>query len=86
LKYGLTKEQYDALVEAAGGTCQICGVAFGDEFHVDHCHETGLVRGLLCRRCNYALGWMDDSPPRLLAAYMYLKAAGIAEDDWRHRG
>ena len=85
-KYRLTAEQYRALVKNAAGRCAICDFAFGDDFHVDHCHETGAVRGLLCNRCNYGLGWLDDSPPRVLAAYMYLKANGKSDTDWRHRG
>ena len=84
-KYGLTQDELDAFIAAADGRCQICDHEFGDDFAIDHCHETGLVRGVLCRRCNVALGWMDDSPPRLLAAYLYLKASGKTDADWRHR-
>ena len=84
-KYQLSAHQLVELIKSANGHCAICDVAFGDEFHVDHCHETGAVRALLCKRCNLALGWFDDSPPRVLAAYMYLKGHGKADDDWQHR-
>jgi hypothetical protein len=84
-KYGLTAEDFAKLHEAAGGRCPICDVELGEDYHIDHCHETGLVRGLLCKRCNLALGWFDDSPPRVLAAYMYLKANGKDDSDWAHR-
>lgn len=76
LKYGLTENQVAAFVEQARGRCLICDVAFGDDFHVDHCHDTGLVRGLLCKRCNFGLGWFEDDPARLLSAYVYLTASG----------
>lgn len=84
-KYGLTREQLKELIERSGGRCAICDIDFDTKFQVDHCHETGLVRALLCQRCNIALGWFDDSPPRVLAAYMYLKAHGKSDDDWVNR-
>ena len=75
-KYGLTSEQLSALQAAAQGRCGICDVEFGEDFHVDHCHETGLVRGLLCPRCNKGIGWLNDDPAAVLSAYFYLKASG----------
>lgn len=56
-KYGITKEQYAKLYVAQGGKCYICRRANGrtKRLAVDHNHETGQVRGLLCRRCNYDL-------------------------------
>jgi hypothetical protein len=77
-KYGLTRTQLAELVATAQGHCQICDVEFGDDFHVDHCHETGLVRGLLCRGCNVGIGNMRDNPATLLSAYFYLRASGRA--------
>lgn len=59
-----------ALLARSDGTCEICG----DEADlvVDHCHKDDHVRGLLCRDCNLALGFMQDNPDRLLAAVAYL--------------
>lgn len=60
-KYKMTPEEYDRMYEAQGGKCGICekqGVPQGmpgEKLVVDHDHETGLVRGLLCYQCNYAL-------------------------------
>ena len=57
-KYGMTLEDYERMFEAQGGVCAICGEARPEErtLHVDHDHETGVIRGLLCFRCNNALG------------------------------
>ena len=80
-KYGVTLEQYDAMLAAQGGVCAICGTsepkgkrgAFGPTFSVDHCHTTGKIRGLLCGLCNPALGAFGDSVERLRAAISYLE-------------
>jgi RNA polymerase-binding transcription factor DksA len=57
-KYGITIADYERMLEAQGGVCAICGEARPEErtLHVDHDHETGVIRGLLCFRCNNALG------------------------------
>ena len=56
-KYGMTIEEYDAMLEAQGGGCYICGRPPREDIslHVDHAHSTGRVRGILCFRCNNAL-------------------------------
>lgn len=79
-KYGLTREEYLALHVAQGGVCAICGRAetmrsSGDgvrELAVDHDHETGRVRALLCASCNAGLGHFRDAPALLTAASRYL--------------
>ena len=65
--YGITLEEYDSLLSQQNNVCGICGkaetrMAKGGvrELSVDHCHETGRVRGLLCNKCNIALGHFDD--------------------------
>ena len=71
-KYGLTPEQYSALVDAQCGQCAICGR--GDEYLcVDHSHSAGIVRGLLCHGCNKAVGFLHDSPDLLRKAANYLE-------------
>ena len=71
--YGLSIEGFNALVAAQNGRCAICfEVPTGRGFHVDHCHLTGQIRGLLCRGCNLALGNMKDDPVRLKRAADYL--------------
>jgi len=70
-KYGLTEAQYDAMLASQGGLCAICRVR--PAAHVDHDHETGRVRSLLCFNCNGALGHMLDNPGWLMAAMEYLE-------------
>jgi hypothetical protein len=73
-EYGLTLDEYRAMELAQDGGCAICGEpALPDEWlNVDHDHETGDVRGLLCRACNHGLGNFRDEPARLKAAMRYL--------------
>lgn len=74
--YGMDQGEYDDLFDAQGGKCAICG---GHEesvlLSVDHNHETGEVRGLLCRPCNSALGFFKDDPALVESALAYLKEA-----------
>lgn len=65
-KYGITHEQYEEMFQAQGGLCAICGnppadpgTNHGFRLKVDHDHETGVVRGLLCNSCNLRLGWVE---------------------------
>ena len=73
-KYDLSVEQYDEMLAAQGGGCAICGRPPRDDIalHVDHCHETGRVRGLTCFRCNNALGDFNDDRQLLAQASAYL--------------
>lgn len=61
--YGITPDEVSALRTAQDNRCAICGTddpkGRGD-FHVDHCHETGRVRGLLCHKCNFRLGIVES--------------------------
>jgi hypothetical protein len=72
--YGMSIEQFDAMLEAQGGACAICRQPRPDErtLHVDHDHATGAIRGLLCFKCNNALGDFDDSLDLFTAATNYL--------------
>ena len=69
-KYGLTLEGFDALLASQGGGCAICGRIGAD--NVDHDHETGEVRGILCFKCNVAIGLLDEDARRALSAGAYL--------------
>lgn len=77
--YGLTEKAYAALLAAQCGECAICRAPCaqfkrGEPLHVDHDHETGQVRGLLCSPCNLTLGHFNDDPERLERAAEYLRA------------
>ncbi|MET9118004.1 endonuclease VII domain-containing protein [Streptomyces longwoodensis] len=73
-QYGITESDRDALVASQGGVCCICLAAVPE--HVDHCHETGRVRGVLCFSCNAALGQFKDRPDAIRRAAAYVE--GIA--------
>lgn len=83
-KYGVTLADYQAMLESQGGNCAIChspeAEQFKGVFHVDHCHTTGAVRGLLCRGCNHMLGVVGDAPEKLLRAIKYLKGPQVAAE------
>ncbi|MEU9650129.1 endonuclease VII domain-containing protein [Streptomyces sp. NPDC048110] len=73
-QYGITEAERDALITSQGGVCCICLAA--PAAHVDHCHETGRVRGVLCFSCNAALGQFKDRPDAIRRAAAYVE--GIA--------
>lgn len=78
-RYGITVEQYDEILENQSSRCCICGIHnddLSDSLCVDHDHNTGKVRGLLCRPCNLALGNMRDNPKLLHKAAEYLEDRG----------
>ena len=74
--YGITLEDYDKMYEQQDGCCAICGTTEPggrwNHFAVDHNHETGAVRELLCQNCNTALGLFQDSSRILHLAANYL--------------
>lgn len=74
-RYGIPIEEQRRLRASAAGLCQICGEPdpLGRRLALDHCHETGKARGMLCGLCNRGLGWFQDSPERLSAAIAYLE-------------
>jgi hypothetical protein len=76
-RYGIEENDYDALLARQGGRCAICDATEpGGQrrvFSVDHDHMTGLVRGLLCGNCNFALGHFKDRPDLLERAVEYLR-------------
>ena len=84
-KYGIGLEEFNAMYKAQGGCCAICKTDKNDfrvtsrqhyRFAVDHCHETGKVRGLLCNACNRGIGFLKDDADLLEAAASYLRSGG----------
>lgn len=78
-RFGLTLGDYKALLKAQDSRCAICGsrdpkMSTTKNLHVDHCHTTGRVRGLLCNNCNRGLGYFGDNFASLEAAAAYLRS------------
>lgn len=84
-KYGITIEEYDAMLLTQGGRCAICsttdpgGASTRGNFHVDHDHATGRVRGLLCFKCNTTLAVWGDDEAGILRVLAYLRQASAPE-------
>ena len=70
-RYGITLAQYEQMYEEQRGECYICSKS--NKLFVDHCHETGQVRGLLCHHCNLVLGHAFDNPHILRLAAIYIE-------------
>ena len=78
LSYGLTIDDVQTMLNQQGGNCATCESAFVGQPHIDHCHTTGKVRGLLCGPCNRALGMVKDQVDVLLRMVDYLRAGDRA--------
>lgn len=72
-KYGLTLEEYNSLLDSQDGVCAVCGGPNKRAMVIDHDHETGEIRGLLCDSCNRGLGFFSDDPDLLSKASEYLR-------------
>lgn len=77
--YGITEVEYELLLESQHGVCAACGKSETAKFRnslamlsVDHCHETGKARGLLCHRCNRVLGHIGEDPEVLRGLLRYI--------------
>lgn len=80
-RHGLTRQTYTRLLDVQKNCCAICrkppGIGSHDGLHIDHCHKTGQIRGLLCRWCNQALGHAGDDLESLLRFVNYLRRTTI---------
>jgi Recombination endonuclease VII len=87
-RYGLSEDQYSILTAAA--RCSVCGEDGSDYqkgLHVDHCHDTHVVRGMLCQRCNFLAGFVKDTGIELVAAvqeYLAGKHLKLIPENERH--
>lgn len=75
-RYGITPERYDELFQIQGGKCHLCGDPPESNRRpcVDHAHSTGVVRALLCDRCNAGLGAFRDNPELMRRAAAFVSA------------
>ena len=73
-KYGITLDEYEDLLTVQNNKCAICGTPepTGYNWHVDHCHKTGSVRGILCSKCNQALGLVNENIEILKSMEKYI--------------
>ncbi len=76
-KYGLTEAEADSLVALQKGLCAICSDR--EPEHIDHCHDSGAVRGALCLGCNTGMGLLGDDPGVIRRAAAYLEGSLVAE-------
>ena len=72
-KYGLTIDEFEFLRVVQGDRCAICNELDPAGLHIDHDHETGSIRGLLCGKCNKAIGLLREEPALFDAASRYLQ-------------
>lgn len=86
-KFGLTKDDFDKLLDQQGGGCACCGrkmnAVKGRRFAVDHDHKTGKVRGLLCHNCNLGIGQLGDDLDGVLRAVDYLRRSQSSDQTGR---
>ena len=78
-KYGITLAEKEAMLNEQGGGCAICG-HLRKKMVVDHDHDTGEVRGILCSRCNTMLGQAEDGPSLLERALVYLSSSSPSKN------
>lgn len=76
-RYGITLDQYDQMAIEQQYKCKICDKK-PELLHVDHCHKTGKVRGLLCNGCNRGLGFFNENAEALIKAAEYLKEHNVS--------
>lgn len=77
-RYGITIEQFNEMLKQQQENCALCGSPLNlitpQATHVDHCHTSGKVRGLLHKACNLMIGWAADNPKLLLQGAQYVQA------------
>lgn len=86
-KYNLTQEELDTL--RAITDCEACGDPVSGRYkHIDHCHTTGDVRGILCHKCNNALGLLGDDLAKIqgLASYLVRSMSSVSAEDYEYPG
>ena len=74
--YNLEESEYNDLFDGQNGQCAICSKDLervSRSTHIDHCHNTGKIRGILCHQCNTAIGLLGDDIEKLKSAIKYLE-------------
>ena len=87
--YGITLDEYEKALAEQNNCCAICEVHESDaprqRLAVDHCHDTGKIRGFLCDRCNLALGMLGDGAKQVEKALNYLIKADVKNDNTKQQ-
>lgn len=80
-KYGITEDDFHTMLKEQENSCALCEKPFTtlkqNDCHIDHCHETGVVRGLLCMGCNVGLGMLGDNEAGLMKALDYIRGGSV---------
>lgn len=86
-QYGLTKDEYFEILDKTNGLCPICNRKINKP-NVDHCHNTGVIRGIICFQCNLGMGNFNDDIERLKNAIKYLErsVSGITLKSAQNKG
>lgn len=74
-RYGISFDEYKNILSSQNGGCAICETKShvdGKKLFVDHCHDTGKIRGILCKKCNWGIGLLKDNASLVKKAYDYL--------------
>ena len=75
--FGLTAEEFAGMLDRQSNACAICRRPFVSTPHVDHCHKTNVIRGLLCGTCNRGIGMFEETAKWLTNAAFYVKRNGL---------
>jgi len=73
-EYGITESAFYEMLSFQKGKCKICNIEIDTNCHIDHSHKTGVVRGLLCSKCNQAIGLFNEDTDIMAAAIQYIKS------------
>lgn len=78
MKFGITESNWMEMLKKQNSCCAVCRVLFEpiEKAHIDHDHKTGKIRGLLCKKCNFAIGLLNDDPSVFIRAAKYLHCNG----------
>lgn len=76
-RHGIDIDEFEGICWLQDGKCRICGDLLGEgkQVHIDHDHQTGVIRGVLCNNCNRGIGFLRDDPELIRSAADYLVAA-----------
>lgn len=72
-KYNISIEEYKTLIASSGNKCEICSSK--ENLCIDHCHDTGRIRGVLCRKCNLTLSYIENNDIKIFKRYLKISEA-----------